>query len=719
MRMVSAWIILTFTICAAASGEGTSGTAPNEISFLWRMTVSAPSGVNQGLTTARLYPEICKGVRYFRITPGERDTDDLPWRIEKANGEEIANSYAVLYKPLDIEQDVFLVFPVSEAGRSFRITAYAKDVPANLTMKPAPKEHSEGGVEAKFYAFDPQPDENARKRWYPSQETFRALIGDKAPIEEKRLPNAWLTTPPTARPDYFVAHLTGNLVLPVDGPYAFAVDADDQSIFTVTQEGTTITCIKRKEGMFEGEPTGISRGSLKAGAAKFDAWLREDTGAQGIMPYWMPPGYTKPVIIPARAFGRYPEAKPLRYEATTGAPYPLITSEETAAFNCYTGQDTKLLTAVFDIDVVAENGLQRYDSYVLKLNGFAVNGHIAAEGEVSITDPAAGRMTAGRRLFTWNQLAPETNPAVAPYLIDDLIIREKTVVSTPTAYEGEEVSVGQYREIVSSPPLDETHLPLLLVTTRQDEPDGRISRIEGDLRGKLDDVQLFQANTRGTVVTQEIRLAGKKISGDSIRVMSTDDALAQNASLVRGGSLTTADGSIVIPVLKHVTPAEQRAWYPVRAARTALTGIDSLSIIEATSDVSQLADIADREAKAKGADILRQLWKDGRDSLLLRIAAELIGRAKNAPKQGDAGLLILLGQADESTGLSEFAFERTFALALDAARRCRYVRVVTAGQGRFMGAAKRVAAEYQYTVLETAGDVEKDAKAIIEALSPF
>ena len=716
---VSAATVLAVTICAAVFGEGATGQAQKDAPFLWRITVAAPSGVNQGPAAARLYPEICKGVRYFRITPDERDTDDLPWRIEKANGEEIANSYAVLYKPLDIEQDVFLVFPVSEAGRRFRITAYAKEVPANLTMKPAPKERSEGGVEAKFYAFDPQPDENARKRWYPSQETFRALIGDKAPIEEKRLLNAWLTAPPTARPDYFVAHLTGAIIVPLDGPYAFAVDSDDQSIFTVTQEGAAITCIKRKEGMFEGEPTGISRGSLKAGAAKFDAWLREDTGAQGIMPYWMPPGYTKPAIIPAWAFERYPEVKPLRYEATAGAPYPLITSKETAAFNCYTGQDTKLLTVIFDIEVVAENGLQRYDSYVLKLNDFAVNGHITADGEVSVTDPATGRITAGRRLFTWNQMNPEASPAVAPYFIDDLIIRGKTIVSTPAVYEGEEVSVGRYREIVSAPPLDETHLPLLLVTMRQDEPNGGISRIEGNLRGKLDDVQLFQANARGAVVTQEIRLAGKKISSDSIRVMSADDAVAHNAYLVRGGDLTMADGSIVIPVLKHVTPAEQRAWYPVRAARTALTGIDRLSIIAATDGAVKLADIAEKDARAKGAEVLRHMWKDDHDNLLLRTAGELIDRAQNAPKGGGQGLLILLGQADESTGLSEFTFERTLALALDAARRCKYVRVVAAGQGSYMGAAKRVAAEYQYTVLETAGDVEKDAKAIVEALSPF
>jgi len=713
-------IALAFTIiCSVVFAEQTSTAAQTEAPFLWRMTVAAPSGVGQGLAAVRLYPEICNGARYFQITPGERDTDDLPWRIEKANGEEIANSYAVLYKPLDVQQDVFLVFPVSEAERRFRITAYGKKVPENLTMKAAPKERSEGGVEAKFYAFDPQPDENARRRWLPSQETFRVLIGDKPPIEEKRLPHAWLTSPPTTRPDYFVAHLTGAITLPVDGQYAFAVDSDDQSIFTVTQEGTTVTCFKRKEGMFEGEPTGMSRGNLKSGAAKFDAWLREDTGAQGIVPYWMPPGYTKPVVIPAWAFGRYAEAKPQKYEAAGEAPYPFITAVETAAFNSYSRNDAKLLTAVFDIDIVGANGPQRFDSYVLKLNGFAVSGRVTGDGEVSVMDVATGKTTAFRRLFTWNQLSAETNPATVPYLIDDLIIREKTIVSAPAVYEGEEVSVGLYREIVSSPPLDETHLPLLLVTTRQDEPNGPISKVEGNLRGKLDDAQLFQASARGAVVTQEIRLAGKLLSSNSIRVMSADDAAAQNASQVRGGSLTAVDGTIIIPVLRHVTPAEQRAWYPVRAARTALTGIDNLSIIEAADNTSQLADAAEKQTRAKGADVLRQVWKEGRDNLLLRTAAELIGRVQNAPREGDEGLLILLGQADESSGISEFAFERTFALALDAARRCKYVRVVAAGRGRYMGAAKRVADEYQYTVVETSDNETRNNEAIIEALSPF
>jgi hypothetical protein len=709
------------SICLVA-GAAAEETAP-EAQYYWRMTVHAPVVAKDGLIAVRLYPEVCSGVRYFRVRAAG---EDLPWRIETAAGEVLGTSYAAFSRGLSVEKDIYLVFRAPSSDETFAITAYRGELPSDMTMPRGAGGETAGkgggGVEARFYRFVPEGDVERRRRWRPTEEMFQTLIGATQPFETRSLLHAWLTAAPAQQPDFFVARLTATLILPFDGRYIFGLDADDCGLLTITQDGTTVRTLKGGDGMFEGRPAQLEGADLRAGAARFEAWFRDDTGAQGIIPYWQPPGYTKPVIIPSWAFASCPEARAVKYEAAEDAPYPFIHAVEAGAFKAEVqgwGPPAGAV-AVFEVRAVGRDGPADPQHWFLEADGRRLQGAASAcevvgtRQDAPVRASGIQRPSAKRRLFSRRELNPDAASDSVPDLLDPLIIREKTVLSAPAAFTGEEVTAGFYREIVSTPPLCDALLPIAITTRFEELAAGNrsIRNEETPLRSKMSETLALRAANGSATVAQEMWLAGSRIGARMLRLLPAEEASALNLA-ADGNRLIASDGTIVIPVLRHITPAEQRKWYPVRAAVKAVRPVSRVDIASATGQALNVASALLAALKATGA-AAETFGPPSAGAGLLEIAAALWKKSAE-----DATLAVLLGRADETTGMSPFAYERAFALVLYAARRCGYVRVAVCGNGRYMDKVKAAADEYQIAVIEQTGKDDKDAAAVMNALGPF
>ncbi|MBN1807693.1 MAG: hypothetical protein JW909_01400 [Planctomycetes bacterium] len=686
-RTAALTVSCTLVLCALAAGE----TSP---SLVWRMEIEAPVAPGAELAALTLYPQLLEHVRYLEITPAGNPSFAVPWRLEDAAGTVLSDSYSIAHEPLAPASDLFLVFPLMDGVYDYNVSALDADTPPKLAMPPPPDIQVRDGVSVEYYEAPSNEDFRVRKNWQANEQNFLKLVENTRPFASARLPHPWTLLPPEGRPDYFVAKLLGRIILPVSGRYYFGVDSDDESLITVNQNKTGLSAVKRQIGMFAAAPAGAATGEFAFGAADFAAWFRDETGAQGLVVFWQPPFATGPSILPTWTFRKYPEARVTKYSPGTGTPGLYIGSLEIGAFNTHTSPGEARKIPLFMISQVGPQGPPPAGAYTAMLDDRTVAGQTATAGLLLIVDNSTGSTVAARKLASWHELDPDRYPWAPPNLNDPLIVRISTVLSAAAVYPGEEVSVCRYRELLSRPQFDRRHLPLTC-TSRCTTllQNGTVTRLKrGSLYATLENTDVFTAWNDVVELTDELDAAGCLVHRTRLLMLPLEDPAFPPVLTVSERRLQDPDGTIIVPVLRRITPAERRRWYPVRKARQAVASIDRLDIAS-TLPAAETASEWPYDPP-DGLEKLLIAGEEGSPITLLELACALLNRRSDSGN-ASAGLLLSLGSADETSGLSEYAYRRILALALHAARRCAYRRILVTARGRYAAAVKEVSAEFQ------------------------
>lgn len=633
-----------------------------------------------------LYPEMLSGVKGFTVRgPGG---ELLGWRLEERDGDLLAAPGRGFEGFKGGDTEALLLMPVRDL---LKITA-SDSVCRNTGM-----------------VLEAARDRPVVRRWFglgkelPRDVRFgadllREFLENEEAFQVSFSLSLWITDPLPERPDRFMLQADAWVYVPREGVYRLAVDGDDACMFRMETGTGSVAAFKSRKGMFHGRAAHKSRPvRLKPGLYQATTLLLEDTGAQGVVPFWQPPWCRDNIPLEDYYLLSHVPVEILSYKPLyEAAPHYCVGALRLAAFR---DRRSSTPVAVYDLTVIPD----MQPEHALYHLGEPLHGTITPDGYVEVRDLRAAEPVCAR-------LLPSPQEPYRPgVLLQELGLRLRTVLSSPVLFHSEFLSVTFDWDVLSQPPLRNDFLPLSVRVVRR--AGSRTDVYPRSLKGEGDmKVELEMADGTTPSVDCLLLLGGRELAAARVRVLNLDEILRsgqvpllpdirlEQGNVVRKPAPGRPE-EIIVLLARRLTDRERRAWLPVRRVHQALRPASKLVITSGAP--LPLGDIIPGLPAETDFLCLQEDAVSGPSGVLRQVLAA------HTDLRG-AAVLVYPGGAAATRMLSAFARERVLSAVVHILRERGTLRITLAESGPAAETAGKVAREWQVDFVRFSSDPEQD-----------